>query len=602
MKKVIKYFVFLLLILISFTVKANAAVKFKEGNYVGKIYINKVKNGVTYYMRAQFLQKSDDNSYVYCLDPFDRFNANDTYKSSTTYSKLSSSALEKVKLAAYYGYGYTNRTSNKWYAITQLVIWKYADTKGNYYFTDTLNGKKITTYDKDIKALENSVKNHSVKPSFAEKTYTIGMGEKIVIKDTNSVLQNYSMLAEGGINVDKTSNQMTITGKNTQKTYKISLTKKSNRLSKNPVFYITSGAQNLMAAGNVSDINTYLNIKVVGGSINIIKHDKDTKSTLSSGKAHLDGAVYEVYKDNNKVGTININEDCKGSLSNLEMGDYTLKEVQAGTGYTVDKEEYSFTIDKDNLDKTLTLDNEVIKRKVIITKLYGDKETNKYEKEANISFDIYDEDNVLIKTITTDENGEASITLPYGKYVIKQVNSTKNYDMSSNQEIEIKEDIKEDMNITIKDEIKRATLKVYKLDSNTKKEIINNSASFTIKNLDTGSYVFHTIDGSVTNIFKTNKDGYFLTDITLSYGKYELKEVKSPSGYKQGKTITFEINEDSSFKEDEDKNKIFEIYYSNERLEKVNRISVPNTSACLSNTCWYQLLFENYLYEKKKYC
>ena len=41
--------------------------------------------------------------------------------------------------------------------------------------------------------------------------------------------------------------------------------------------------------------------------------------------------------------------------------------------------------------------------------------------EENINFNIYDEEDNLVKTIITDKDGKASITLQYGKYIIKQM-------------------------------------------------------------------------------------------------------------------------------------------------------------------------------------
>ena len=47
--------------------------------------------------------------------------------------------------------------------------------------------------------------------------------------------------------------------------------------------------------------------------------------------------------------------------------------------------------------------------------------------EPNITFEIYNKDKELINTITTDENGLASVELPYGHYTIKQKNTTEGY-------------------------------------------------------------------------------------------------------------------------------------------------------------------------------
>lgn len=601
MKKLCKYCLLFIVLILGFTVKANAAVKFYEGEYVGTIYINKVKNGVTHYMRAQFLQKSDDDTIAYCLDPFERFNPSDSYTSGATYSKITQQNLNKIKLAAYYGYGYSNHTAKKWYAITQLVIWKYADSKGSYYFTDSLNGNKITTYDDEIKELETLINNHYKEPSFSKKTYTIHSGETIVLKDTNSVLKQYSSTVTGGIDVSKTSNQLTIRAQKTG-TYKINLKKSAQRFGKNPIFYLTDGAQNLMTAGNIDTVDTYLNIKVVGGHLKVIKHDEDNKSCKPSGSASLKGAVYDLYKDDKRIQTITIDENCEANVDNLELGDYVLKEVTPGNGYTLDTKEYSFTIDKDHLNITLTLTNQVIKRKIVLTKLYGNEKLGNYKVEPNMKFGIYNEKNEQVMTITTGKDGQATFDLPYGSYTIKQLTSTKNYEFAPDIHVNINENSDEEINFVLKNNIMTSKIKVYKIDSDTKQAITFNHASFMIKDVESGKYIFQTIGHTTTNIFKTNEEGYFLTPIDLPFGKYELIEVTAPFGYLLGNRFYFEINEDSPFIYDEDGNRVFEIYFENKKeIIKETTVKVPNTQTGFTNYCWYPLLLNSYLNEDKKY-
>lgn len=67
--------------------------------------------------------------------------------------------------------------------------------------------------------------------------------------------------------------------------------------------------------------------------------------------------------------------------------------------------------------------------------------------ESNILFEIYDINNILINTIKTDINGKAIITLPYGTYTIKQINTTEGYNKSNDITINIKDTEKETINI-----------------------------------------------------------------------------------------------------------------------------------------------------------
>ena len=65
--------------------------------------------------------------------------------------------------------------------------------------------------------------------------------------------------------------------------------------------------------------------------------------------------------------------------------------------------------------------------KTMEEKKYGD--TNILIGEKNISFEIYNYNYERISTITTNDLGIAEITLPYGKYTFKQINTTDGYSM-----------------------------------------------------------------------------------------------------------------------------------------------------------------------------
>ncbi len=587
MKRLIKYFLFLTLCLGASIKGAMAYEKFYEGEYIDSIYVNKVKNGVTHYMHMQFLKKSGTNSIAYCLDPFDRFNANDNYSSKDTYSKISAANLLKIKLAAYYGYGYTNHTSKKWYAITQFVIWKYADSAGRYYFTNTLNGEKTTAYDKDVQELENLIANHQKIPSIAAKTYKLGLNETITLKDTNAVLKNYEATIDGGILVDKTSNQMKITGSKVG-SYKIRLKKKSKRFSHNPIFYITDGAQNLMEGGNLNDIDTYLQIEVSSGSLKIKKKDADNLSCKSRGEGKLSGAIYGLYKNDKKVGETKIDENCTGNIENLEYGEYILKELKAGEGYTLDSKSYSFTIDSSHLNINLELTNKVIEKKIKIHKVFGSRYFNNYQDEEKVQFGVYDSNNQCVTILTTDKNGRASVTLPYGKYTLKQLTSKDFYDFVEEENIVVEDT--NDQEFYLKNNRKTKRVKIYKIDKATKKPITLNHAAFTIYSLEEKAYIFHTINGQTTNLFTTDDDGTIEIE-DLDFGKYELREIKAPLGYQKGKAMLFEVF---------DKEGILEIFYSNEK--KKVRIQVPDTNLNISNQNFSSFFLEMYIYEKKKYC
>ena len=56
--------------------------------------------------------------------------------------------------------------------------------------------------------------------------------------------------------------------------------------------------------------------------------------------------------------------------------------------------------------------------------------------EIGVKFGIYNNKNELVKTLITDAQGSFDITLPYGKYVVKQLTSTKGYEKAKDFTIE----------------------------------------------------------------------------------------------------------------------------------------------------------------------
>ena len=61
---------------------------------------------------------------------------------------------------------------------------------------------------------------------------------------------------------------------------------------------------------------------------------------------------------------------------------------------------------------------------------------------------FYDKNNNLVTTITTDENGKATVTLPYGEYKIVQDNTTPGYNKVNDFTITVKDNINESIILT----------------------------------------------------------------------------------------------------------------------------------------------------------
>ena len=400
-------------------------------------------NNTIYYQTARFFRKTDTHMYAYCIEPFTFFNEGSTYESTITPDNLTNEQKDRISKIAHFGFYYKNHTDDYWYAVTQMMIWQVADTtNGETYFTDKLNGNRVNIYQNEINEINNLVDNYNTLPNTNNKSYIFKEGEEIKL-DAGSIISNYKSNDE---RVKIEGNYLII---NNLKEGDYSFTLERNELDFNrpTIFYQSNNSQNIMESGDLEPIKSTFKIKIVKTEINLDKIDYDNQSIIPSGDASLDGAIYTLYdKDMNEIKDLII-ENNTANIKDLDLGVYYLKEKTPGTGYNLDEETHKIIIDENNTKIDIVLENKVIKKNITIKKLYGDN--NSLNSEKNIDFEIYNSKNELIKTISTDENGEAAISLPYGEYKLIQLNTTNGY-----QKIEpfiIKVTNNEDETIELKD-------------------------------------------------------------------------------------------------------------------------------------------------------
>ena len=180
-KKLLKCaFMSILFLLSIFTVQTVHAEKYTgqaiwPSEYISNIYIKKVKpDGYTKYQQARFIRRSEENKFVYCLQPYTDIDNNLPYYDviREDYERVlgfSEEQWERISLLAYYGYQYDqngyNHNDQKWYVITQVMIWRTTNPESQIFFTDTLNGNRISKFDSEIAEMERLVANHYKQPS-----------------------------------------------------------------------------------------------------------------------------------------------------------------------------------------------------------------------------------------------------------------------------------------------------------------------------------------------------------------------------------------------------------------------------------------------------
>ncbi len=423
-KKKIFFLITIIGIMIFKILNVNAeSATFYEAEYIDNIYMSKYQysNNTIYYQKARFFRKSDTGEAAYCIEPFTFFNENSTYETTLNPYNLSQDQKTRIERIAHFGYGYKNHTDAKWYAITQMMIWETADPySGSFFFTDYMNGNKIYPYQDEINEINYLVDTYDIIPSVNNQIYNIVEGQ-MFYKSSEEIMKYYNC-DDNRVNLDygdiKINNL-------TEGEYNFTLYRNDNNYNSPVIFYQSYDSQNLLKTGNLENKQANFKIIVKKTEINVTKLDEDTKEKVPQGEAKLDGVVINVLdKMQHIVRKIEINDNI-GKTTNLPYGTYYLKEIKTGEGYNLNEELVEVKITIDNPKPQVNFYNKVIEKKITIKKQFG--EENDMSPEKNIDFEIYDKNNKLVKTISTDDEGKVTVTLPYGTYKVIQKNSTNGY-------------------------------------------------------------------------------------------------------------------------------------------------------------------------------
>lgn len=559
--------------------------------YISGIYVRKYgdPSGVIHYKQMKFIRRSEDNKFVYCLQPYVEIDNHYVYNVErsdyTTVTGLSKEQWERVSLLAYYGYGYEGHSAHKWYAITQLLIWRTTTPSGTFVFTDGLNGPdNYNLYASEIAELEALVANHKKTPQFDQSNITIPLGSSITVNDTSGVLSNYTVTSSTGVSATKNGNSLTITA-NTIGDASITLTKTDTKYDMPPVVYFSPYSQNVFRVGAYDPVTTKIDIKVLGGKVTIHKLDRDTGEAIPSGNAGatLGGAKFGIYdaETNELLDTVVTGSD--GSVtSNIlkKIGKMYALELESSEGYLINGEKIFFEITEDNLNPSITVYEQIKKQVVEISKFYSQSETGILTPEVGIEFGFYNPNNELVAIIKTDSRGWGQVVMSYGDYTVRQLNSLPNMEKIKDFNVSIRENSSESLKYSIVNEELSAKLKLVKVDSESNKVLVRDGIKFKIKNLDTNEYVCQTITYPTQEkvcVFETN-DGVFVTPYVLKAGNYQIEELEDQTieGYVWNSIpLKFSINDSSNFIYDDEFGIMLEVQFTNKQVKgefEVNKI------------------------------
>lgn len=493
---------------------------------IPNMYVSKIKDG-RLKNTATFMLHRSNSDYVYCIDPFtsEIDGIYEAYIGYNTLFNLSKEQINRMNLLAHYGYEYPGHTDLKWYGVTQYLIWETLNLD-DIYFTDTYYGNKIIQYTDEINELNQLVSNHYIKPNFYNLNNNYSIKTEYVLEDSNNVLKEYDIEYSNDIKVTKEDNKLKIYSDKVGN-YQIKFIKKSE-VDRDYILYSKDGSQNMFYPGRYDDIEASVNINFIDGTLEIIKQDSEKKD--KQGQALLMGATYGLFDGDKLIKEIVTDEYGHALIEHLPLKKYTLKELNPSIGYQLDKTIYNVNLDISNTNVVMTVYEDVIKNKIKIIKKYGNEITNNYYLEPDVAFELYDNNNLLIDTYITNEQGEINLELPYGDYLLKQITGIDNYTVSEIININVSElDKEQQLEILDKEIIQKGNLEIVKKGSDG---VLLDGVTFKLFAKDdivslSGNIYYHK-DDLIDEIVINNGIG-IIND--LYYGNYYLVETSGQAGY-----------------------------------------------------------------------
>ena len=358
-------------------------------------------------------------------------------------TKKNKSRIEELISISNFKYNISN--NNDYLIAVQYAIWNITDGMTNYPEFKNLV-KEIQNFDstKIIPSFSNlddgDAKKNEMK--WDEKTHEY----KLVLTDTNKVFDKYysfNKMEYKGYKIIPNGNTIAITASKDAAKELLLTPSNTGGLYWKSTFgksLFSTNNQDLITEGFQKDYKVNIRVYLEGADIEIEKKaDFDiygNKSiALANAKFELSNQLgYRRIATTNSMGKIN--------FKMVPKGNYSLKEIQAPTGYSLDKKTYQVSIDNSN--KASTLQNPIInsihKGGIKLVKYSRDSEGN-LEALQGVNFLIEGIDNKSFhKVYTTDFKGELNVPvdeLNIGKYKIKEVSVLDNHYSDFSEEFEL---------------------------------------------------------------------------------------------------------------------------------------------------------------------
>lgn len=339
---------------------------------------------------------------------------------------------------------------------------------------------------------------------------------------------------------------------------------------------------------------TFYNEPIVG-SIVLTKADSINKTNSPQGDASLVGAKYaliaketiynpatgeQLFGVNETISIKQIGESSWGdegvketngssqiTWNQLPLGTYEIVEVDASTGYLLDKSQHLITLSTTDqsvtkVAKNITVYEDVIQGRIQIVKSAHTGDNGLVKGLGGVEFTVKLHSDVLkngwdnaqvFDTLITGEDGVAvTQNLPYGTYLIKESKTPEGYSVSEDFLVNISENNQTYTRI-VNNIPFRSWLKLVKVNENNEEVILSHA---TFKLIDQNKeYVKQKVGDSYVESFTTNNEGIVVLPQMLEKGIYSIVEIQTPEGFLVGdqtEIMIFDANSLITYDQDGD--------------------------------------------------
>ena len=335
-------------------------------------------------------------------------------------------------------------------------------------------------------------------------------------------------------------------------------------------------------------------------SLRLQKTDIETAEALPQGDASLAGAKYGlfartdvvhpdgtgkvIYRAGDQVTVLTTDVSGCAGVTDLYLGLYYVKELEAPVGYILDKTEYEVKLTADQepdaegvIHCELTVADQVKKQPFQLLKVSNDGSTNPQPlsgagftawllsglgKDADGNYVTEGISPAVIGSqgeteLFTDERGYLCTTaLPYGTYLFRETTVPSQHKPVKDFVVVISEHHPDEPQPwqVFMDDLFMVRLKITKKDARTQEPVLIPGAGFCIWDKQKEAYVEQAAsypDNERIGIFYTNETGSLTLPEKLGPGKYRLEEAEAPEGYmRTDETIEFTISDDMAYRVD----------------------------------------------------